>query len=304
VLERHLNEEPHTIVDVGCGNGGFIAYLARYGYENLYGVDLVMSRVEHVRHICELPAAIGSASKLPLPDLMPDLIVYSHLLEHVAEPRKALEQAAKRLPAGGLVYVEVADATRFAELPLSPLHWVGAAERVNLFDAHHLANLGRLAGLEPLETGQLTAPIAERVDIPVAYAVLRKGKGQALQPDEALKGGVAGYLKGQREALAGERDAVAELAAAGTPTIIWGVGHDLLCRFHESGLSRCKVVGLVDDASVRQDRKVGGIAVTGPKALSEATADHTIVLASPTRHAAMEARLEELGFAGKTLPLA
>lgn len=303
VIERHLQGDHPTIIDVGCGNGGFISQATRYGYDNLFGVDLTMARVEHVRHICSLPAALGSAAKLPYPDLTPDLLVYSHVLDHVFDPQQALEHAAKRLSDGGLVYLEVADASRYAELPVGPFHWLAASERVNHFDAPHLANLGRRSGFDPLETGQLTVQIASEIEIPVAYAVLGKAAPQSAVPDFSLQDALVAHVASQQEAIAAKRATFDKLAAAGSPVIVWGVGHELFSLIHLTGLGRCKLVGLVDDQPSRQERTVAGHVVTSPERLAEASADHTVVITSPGQPAAREAQLKDIGFPGQIVAL-
>ncbi len=303
VLERHIQGDHPTIIDVGCANGGLISYLTRHGYDRLSGADLSINRVEHVRHICELPAALGSADKLPYRDSTPDVLVYSHLLEHLYDPHRALQEARSRLADDGLVYLEVADASRYAELPVNAFHWLGQSERVNHFDAHHLANLARRSGFAPVETGQLTAPIAESIEVPVSYAVLRKAEARAVEPDFTLSDGLRSYLEGQQAAIVDQQAAVAKLAEAGSPVIIWGIGHELFCLIHLTGLSRCKLTGLIDDSPAKHHKTVNGLPIAGRDRLREATAEDTVVITSPRRRSSMERHLKDISFAGAVVAL-
>ncbi len=303
VLERHIQSDHPNIIDVGCANGGFISTLTRFGYDRLYGVDLSINRVEHVRHICKLPAALGSTDKLPYRDVTPDVLVYSHLIEHLYDPQRALQEAHDRLADDGFVYLEVADASRYGELPVCAFHWLGQSERVTHFDTHHLANLARRSGFTPVETGQLTAPISETITIPVCYAVLRKAEAEAVQPDVALGHALRRYVEEQREAIQDRQATIATLAKKGSPVILWGIDHELFCLYDLAGLNRCPLTALVDDSLAKQDRTVNGLPVLSRERLKEATAEDTVVITSASGRPAMERHLNDIGFAGAVVAL-
>ncbi|QGY39361.1 methyltransferase domain-containing protein [Pseudodesulfovibrio cashew] len=94
------------ILDVGCAAGHFIGYLQDREPEwSVEGIDLN-------RHACEMAASLGRTvhhgafEDAALPEQQYDLIILSHLIEHVVNPAALLEKAGKLLADGGRLYIE------------------------------------------------------------------------------------------------------------------------------------------------------------------------------------------------------
>ncbi len=87
------------ILDVGCGNGGFIAALTQAGFERCQGVDPFA------------PDSAFQVTRSTLEAFAPrrkwDVIMMHHSFEHVPAPRATLEAAAKRLAKGGLLLLRM-----------------------------------------------------------------------------------------------------------------------------------------------------------------------------------------------------
>lgn len=90
------------VLDVGCGTGRLLHRLHSRGYRRLRGIDPL------------LPAAAQRTEPFPLSKGTLadcgrgwDLIMYHHVLEHVADPRAELADAAARLHPEGRVLVRV-----------------------------------------------------------------------------------------------------------------------------------------------------------------------------------------------------
>lgn len=95
-----------AIADIGCGGGALLGELARRGYKAT-GVE------RDIRAIAlqdpRIAAYQGSAEELP-PELARgsyDGVVFSHVLEHISEPKLALSAAVQLLRPGGLLFIEV-----------------------------------------------------------------------------------------------------------------------------------------------------------------------------------------------------
>ena len=70
------------ILDVGCGNGVQLQRFMNYGAipSNLYGIDLMIDRIEHARQLHPLiDWCVGSAHQLPYPDCDPLIWCYVQL---------------------------------------------------------------------------------------------------------------------------------------------------------------------------------------------------------------------------------
>lgn len=103
LLDRHLG--PGTgrrVLDVGCGAGGLLGPLARYG--DVVGVDMEPEMVELCRRR-GFAARVGDATE-PLGEGH-DLVCLFDTIEHVADDVLALRRAGEALGPGGLLCVSV-----------------------------------------------------------------------------------------------------------------------------------------------------------------------------------------------------
>lgn len=92
-------------VEVGCGAGGVLAALRGRGFE-VQGLDLAVDRLEHGRRRHGLQLEPGSLGEVTLAR-RPDLVIYSHVLEHVLDIGAELSRLREVLAPGGVIYVEV-----------------------------------------------------------------------------------------------------------------------------------------------------------------------------------------------------
>lgn len=92
-------------LDVGCGSGRLMAAMARVGW-TVEGAEVDERAAEVARRATGLPVHRGSATSLPR-DLGPfDLVVTSHVLEHLPRPVEALAALSGLLaPEGRLVTI-------------------------------------------------------------------------------------------------------------------------------------------------------------------------------------------------------
>lgn len=90
-----------AFLDVGCGSGGLLYRMRRWGFSNLAGVDPFTNNPLDVPGLkiekCELADMSGRF----------DAIMLHHVLEHVPDPIAMLVQARERLNHGGRVLVRI-----------------------------------------------------------------------------------------------------------------------------------------------------------------------------------------------------
>jgi SAM-dependent methyltransferase len=100
---------PHeSILEVGAGDGAILERLSEIGFgERLYATEISSSGLARIsaKHIPRLVEARAlNGYELPFADKDFDLVVLSHVLEHVEHPRLMLDEAAR---VARLVFVEV-----------------------------------------------------------------------------------------------------------------------------------------------------------------------------------------------------
>jgi len=116
VLDLAAPEPGATVADVGCGNGAYLAELARRGFAGrALGLDMSPGMLDAARErltssgSSELPGRLAlltaDATALPLPDGVADLTLAMHMLYHVPDPSAAVRELRRVTRPGGRVVI-------------------------------------------------------------------------------------------------------------------------------------------------------------------------------------------------------
>jgi SAM-dependent methyltransferase len=112
------------LLDVGCGAGMFLKEASRIGWRTT-GIDFSPTAIEVARkNVAEARLQVATLDTLPTDWTGFDLINLSHVLEHLAEPRRALEQCCARLASGGRLRIVVPEIGGF-ESAFFGRSWIG-----------------------------------------------------------------------------------------------------------------------------------------------------------------------------------
>lgn len=138
---------PVKALDVGCAGGHFIGYLKKVKPDwQVEGVDLSKDAVEfgakHGRLIHQ-----GTLEQADLPADSFDLIIMSHLIEHVENPKTLLLRCAELLKSNGVVYIETPNTSCF-DFKLFGRFWGGYhyPRHTHLFNYDNLIRLQKEVG--------------------------------------------------------------------------------------------------------------------------------------------------------------
>jgi 2-polyprenyl-3-methyl-5-hydroxy-6-metoxy-1,4-benzoquinol methylase len=93
------------VLEVGCSSGGILHAFRERGYA-VRGVDTSEAFTAYGRSRHGLDLAVGTLAQVAA-DWRPDLVIYSHTLEHVLDPAAELAAVRALLAPAGLLYVQV-----------------------------------------------------------------------------------------------------------------------------------------------------------------------------------------------------
>ncbi|KPK96606.1 MAG: hypothetical protein AMJ95_13260 [Omnitrophica WOR_2 bacterium SM23_72] len=93
------------VLEVGCSSGGILAYFRDKGCQVL-GLDIGEEYVRFGRENYNLDLRTGTFLSCPL-ERKPDIIIMSHVLEHLLRPQEELNFVKSLLNEKGFVYIEV-----------------------------------------------------------------------------------------------------------------------------------------------------------------------------------------------------
>lgn len=98
-----------SVLDIGCGNGRFLSYIARYVQYQLFGTELEGNSAKRAAEIPGIQLKIGTISEN---DFMPesiDVVTMYHVFEHLQEPRKTLKIISSILKVNGVLVLAMPD---------------------------------------------------------------------------------------------------------------------------------------------------------------------------------------------------
>jgi len=119
IAELFKKKEIKKVLDLGCGSGRHLVYLAKHGFE-VYGVDIAKSGIKIAKNWLKeenlkAKLKIGDIyKKLPYRDNFFDAIICTVTLHHntIEKIRKAIKEIERVLKHGGLIFIIVRKALR------------------------------------------------------------------------------------------------------------------------------------------------------------------------------------------------
>lgn len=110
------------LLDVGCGTGKDLPTFIEAGWK-VTGVEASPDAASRASKRLDCEILVGDFEEAPLRDGSFDVVRFSHTLEHLPSPRRALERAHRVLRPGGRLFIEVPNAASL-ERRLFGRHWV------------------------------------------------------------------------------------------------------------------------------------------------------------------------------------
>ncbi|MBI3190737.1 class I SAM-dependent methyltransferase [archaeon] len=149
------------VLDIGCGSGVVTRKIVKQIGCKTTGIDIseacinYATRKSRKEHLKNTDFHVGSIDNIPSPDKHFDVIIASHIIEHVKNVDKSIEQIYRKLKPGGRVIITTPN---YASLwPLAEIVFDKALaekgyslheQHVTKFNAAHLKSLMKSAGFE------------------------------------------------------------------------------------------------------------------------------------------------------------
>ena len=119
------------VLDVGCGAGRVLSYLAKRGLR-CAGVDLSRESVRRATSRSGRPGVVGNNLRLPIRDGVADLVISDGVAHHTGDPRAAITENARVAKLGGRLYLGVyKPGGRYEFLYRWPGSWIRAGLKHN-----------------------------------------------------------------------------------------------------------------------------------------------------------------------------
>jgi 2-polyprenyl-3-methyl-5-hydroxy-6-metoxy-1,4-benzoquinol methylase len=204
---RHLHRAsgtPPRILDVGCGDGAFLRVMQNAGWI-VRGIDPDPAAVAVARK-SGVQVAEGDLSAAEFPDGHFDAITLSHVIEHMHDPRGALEVCHRLLRPGGVLSIVTPNVASLGHA-LFGRDWIGLEppRHLVLFTPSALTSAVQAAGFElTAEKPSLEANWFYRASLTVATGGDVRTRLQPLSPRLRLQARLADWRAGRRPGIGEE----------------------------------------------------------------------------------------------------
>jgi SAM-dependent methyltransferase len=277
-----------SALDVGAALGGLMQAFKDAGVEDVHGISLSASEAE----VCRdrgLDVQVWNIEEAPWQQF--DLVTVSHVLEHVPDIHGFLRNLYRWVKPGGRLYVEVPDATLYAERFTSLCQGFNS-EHVNHFDHNHLGESLLRSGFHLRDYGHYIFD-----GYPCVYAI---SEPRWFNPNlrtkiEKYRDKLVPQIERVTERLKRDLDGVGSFS-------IWGVGETTKMLLKSGIIDRSQVIEGVDTNTVYHNRTVGGVSIVSPKDFNPAP-DVPILVCSQLHAADIIAKIREMGLTNRIITL-
>lgn len=289
------------ILDIGCANGGLLRALKEIGFNNLVGLDPSQACVAYTSQTVGIQAHVGSLMSLGEDLGNFDLVILSHVLEHVQDLNKAIIQMKNILKQNGLIYIEVPDANRYQEYNFSPFQEFNT-EHINHFSLMSLINLFSRNGFAPSHTGHRIIYTSPDMPYPVVQSFFKFiNNYEPLKQDEFLQISILKYIN-DSQLLTNKIDKrIAAINNEYSSIMVWGTGQLTMKLLCDTSLKRSKILSFIDANPTNQGRKLNGIPIIKPSEINNP--DIPILISSILQEKSIIATINQMKICNKLLSL-
>lgn len=294
LVQRYQLREK-DVIEIGCGQGDFLAILQHLGNNRVLGFDPSYDSKKTSDDAEEPAMAIIPEAYSEIHSSHPaDFICCRHVLEHIDRPLDFLKGIRKTIGRRKecIVYFEVPNALYSIErMGL----WDIIYEHCSYFTSESLANLFLRAGFEPIE-------VAERYEGQFLTIDARPGRREidgTMDPEwivPNIKQLIDSFQNTYKEKVQSWRHTLSDLGKRDSRTVIWGAGSKGVTFVNALGISHHQIEHVVDVNPRKCGKFVPGMgqSVVAPDLLKEYHPGTTIIM-NPIYQSEIQEAIREFG---------
>lgn len=284
LMVPHFPSADVRILDVGCATGRLLHELRLRGFPNVMGVDPSPACATAARKLYDIEVLNTTLAELGARSERFDVLIFVGVLEHLRDLDEAFEQMRSVLAPGGLVYVEVPDATAFADWPNAPFQDF-STEHINFFAPQSLANLFERRGFSHVWSEQNHRVQSHRTvmsNVSAFYCDTPVGSSE-LTRDADTERGLERYIAASRQEEQKLHERLQAIVDAARPVLVWGVGTHTTRLLATSPLAKAPIAAFVESNARYHGKTLDGKQILAPDAL-RARAEPVLVSSRVFQH--------------------
>ncbi len=205
----------------------------------------------------------------------------------------------------GLAYIEVPDATRYAECLIAPFQDFNT-EHINHFSARSLQNLFLKHGWSPRDQGTKTISSGPGMSYPAVFGFFEKSAAVidsgAWEKDLELQSHIINYVTHSRAMMSAIDSRLQRLLAQEPEVIVWGTGQLAMKLLADTCLGEARIAAFVDSNPINHGKTLRNVPIFSPLQLRGSATP--IIVASLIQQNAIAGVIKQLGLPNKVVFLA
>ncbi len=265
-IAEYAGRPEGCVLDVGCGAGGLLDSLREVGFTSLAGMDPSPACAMEVFGRGHR-GLVGTLDDHTLdPQERFSGVILSHVMEHVCDVPAALAAVSRLVAPDGWLYVEVPDATRYAECLIAPFQDFNL-EHINHFSGGSLGNVMQAHGWRIDRAGGKTLALPQGRGYPAIYVFARRADPVTPSREDTVRESLTDYVA-QSSRMMGAIDRRLQKHAIGRPIAVWGVGQLTMRLLGETSLGRAEIAVFADSNPIHHGRTLAGRTIVAPQEFS------------------------------------
>ena len=249
-----------AVLDIGSDDGYLEGLLTERGFTNVKTLDPALEADFK-----------GTIFRNDIDELF-DLIILSHVIEHIADLRGAVREFEKLLKPGGKIFIEVPTPDRYYDFDFNELSMDFSLRHINCFNEKYLDLL--FAGWDKLDSGDKKFDVSPYCTCPCTWVIYTR--------ESSYEQGMTMFRYWHEKELARARKWIKDI---GKPVILWAFADLASLIIADTDIEIAEIV----------DSVMAGYTVDGMVIKTWPTTDNPIVIIS-TRHAeAIKKQIKEKG---------
>ncbi len=274
-IQKYL--KPGWVFEVGSATANLLSKLKKLGWA-VDGCDPSQNAADVAAELWDIQIKTGLFEDLKIKPQSFDLVVVSHVLEHVYDPLLNLLKANEILSEDGCLLVEVPCLTDPEKWPAGYFTF----EHINIFSKNSLINCLLKSGFEPLDI----TITSERMPYPVITILSKKTNRKSFTLSETdSPDGVKRMIQTYRESEVSEWNRIDQLLSRELigfeRVIIWGAGiHTSQLFENVKTLNRVTIRSIIDSDPQKRGLEMCGVKISDPVSADLGDASSVVVISS------------------------
>ena len=225
-ISSQFEDKSLAIADVGCAIGGLLEQLKNEGFNNITGIDPSISCVNITKNEKGINCLHASLFELNESFGKYDLVILSHVWEHILDLEAALKSIEKILKPNGCIYVECPNAMNYKNVIHAPYQEFNT-EHINHFSSGSFYNFFGSRGYLLIDSGIRIMKIASSNDYDAVYSLFRKnisGAKSEINYEHEILPSIKQYIKASDNAYSQILDQIKKVATQEDDIAFVGIG--------------------------------------------------------------------------------